>query len=257
MDVAEEAARQAKSSESKPGKGGKAVGKGRTRRARLVRSLPTAIGIVLLAILVPTFVVRVYGIPSGSMETTLHGCTGCTNDKVLVDKISYRFGEPKRGDVLVFSRPEAWNNSELQQTPKPKSAIVRGLQSVASAVGIQSSSETDLIKRVIAVGGQTVACCDDRNRLLVDGKPVDEPFVYYAPEFGPAQQQPFGPVKVPAGTLWMMGDSRNNSVDSRAQGDGPVPLADVVGRARWIVYPFSRMGSIGARTPAAQSDGGS
>ena len=100
------------------------------------------------------------------------------------------------------------------------------------------------IKRVIAVGGQTVVCCDERNRILVDGVALDEPYVYYEPESGPARQAPFGPVRVPEGHLWVMGDSRNDSVDSRAEGNGPVPVADVIGRARFIVWPFDRMGGI-------------
>ena len=107
-----------------------------------------------------------------------------------------------------------------------------------------AADETEYIKRVIAVGGQTVACCDDRNRITVDGVAVDEPFIYFLPEAGPPRQKPFGPVRVPEGELWVMGDSRNDSVDSRADGNGPVPLADVIGRARFVIWPFDRLGGI-------------
>lgn len=235
VDVAEEAARQARTAhDPKKLSGG----------SRVLKTLPTLAVLVLLAVLVPSFVARVYAIPSGSMETTLHGCTGCDNDKVLVDKLTYRFSAPKVGDVLVFARPATWTNSELGDPPPQTSALGRVFGEIGSTLGIQATGETDLIKRVIAVGGQTVSCCDDRNRLEVDGQPVDEPFVYYSAEFGPAEQQPFGPVRIPDGELWMMGDSRNNSVDSRAQGDGPVPLMDVIGKARLIVMPFSRFGPL-------------
>ena len=204
--------------------------------------------LVVLVLVVPAFVARVYAIPSGSMETTLHGCTGCTNDRVLVDKVSYRFTTPKPGDVVVFVRPSSWHNSELEQTPEPTSGLGRTMQSLGNLLGLQEAGQTDLIKRVIAVGGQTVSCCDSRNRLEINGKPLDEPYVYYAPGFGPAQQAAFGPVKVPDGDIWAMGDSRNNSVDSRAIGDGPVPLANVIGRARLIVYPFARFGRLNTGT---------
>src|SRR5262249_32499200 len=103
----------------------------------------------------------------------------------------------------------------------------------------------DFIKRVIAVGGQTVSCCDARNRVMVDGQPVDEPFVHYAPEFGPAQQASFTPVLVPPGQLWVMGDTRNYSADSRAPGTGPVPVRNVIGEARIIVFPLDRLRGIG------------
>jgi signal peptidase I len=200
--------------------------------------------VVVLAVLVPAFVARVYEVPSGSMETTLHGCTGCDNDRVLVDRLGYRFSEPVVGDIVVFAVPPTWHNNEFQPPP-PGGPLARALGAVGQVLGIQRAGETDFVKRVIAVGGQTVSCCDSRNRLLVDGHPVDEPFVYYAPGFGPARQQDFPSVKVPDGMLWMMGDSRNDSVDSRAEGNGPVPLGSVIGQARMIVAPFARFGRIG------------
>jgi len=93
---------------------------------------------------------------------------------------------------------------------------------------------------VIAIGGQTVACCDSQNRITVDGKPLNEPYIYYLPEAGPPVQSEFGPIKVPEGQLWVMGDSRNNSADSRVPGHGPIPLENVIGKARFVVLPLSR-----------------
>jgi signal peptidase I len=85
--------------------------------------------------------------------------------------------------------------------------------------------------------------------VLVDGKPLDESYIYFLPEAGTARQDAFGPVTVPAGALWMMGDSRNNSADSRVPGHGPVPISNVIGRARFIVLPFARIGAIPAPNP--------
>jgi signal peptidase I len=219
------------------------------RKPTFWRELPILVVVALvLTFLIQTFLAKVYVIPSGSMETTLHGCTGCTNDRVLVDKVTYRFGDPQPGDVVVFRGPDGWRNTEftVEETANP---LLRVLQGLGSLVGLAPPDEKDFVKRVIATGGQTVACCDPRNRVLVDGQPLDEPYVYYLPEAGPAQQAPFGPVTIPAGELWMMGDSRNNSADSRVPGHGAVPVGNVIGRARLIVMPFSRLGGIASVDP--------
>ena len=182
------------------------------------------------------------------METTLHGCTGCNNDRVLVDKITYRFRDPQPGDVVVFRGPDA-GRSEFTADEPTQRRCVRALQGLGSLIGLAPPDEKDFVKRVIAVGGQTVACCDSRNRVSVDGKPLDEPYIYYLPDAGTARQDAFGPVTVPAGELWMMGDSRNNSADSRVPGHGAVPISNVIGRARFIVLPFGRFGTIAAPDP--------
>ncbi|WP_428501268.1 signal peptidase I [Pseudonocardia sp.] len=220
---------------------------GRRRKTSFWKELPLLIVVaLLLTFLIQTFLAKVYVIPSGSMEQTLHGCTGCNNDRVLVDKITYRFSDPSPGDVVVFRGPDSWGT---EQVSVPSSALARGLQQVGSLIGLAPPDEKDFVKRVIAVGGQTVACCDSRNRVMVNGKPLDEPYIYYLPEAGPARQVPFGPVTVPQGELWMMGDSRNNSSDSRAAGHGPVPVENVIGKARLKVLPFDRFGIIHAPDP--------
>jgi len=216
------------------------------------RGVCVFVAVAVLAMLVSAFVARLYAIPSGSMETTLHGCAGCSNDRVLVDKVTYRFSTPQSGDIVVFTVPESWHNVELPQAQPPSNPIARALGSIGAAFGMERPGQTDFIKRVIAVGGQTVSCCDTRNRLIVDGRSVDEPFVYFAPEYGKAQQDPFGPVLVPQGQLWVMGDSRNNSVDSRAPDNGPIPVDSVVGKARWIVVPLGRFGPL--RIPGSPTD---
>jgi signal peptidase I len=229
--------------------GGKKQKSGRRRRSTFWKELPILIGVALvLTILIQAFLAKVYVIPSGSMETTLHGCTGCTNDRVLVDKVTYRFTDPAPGDVVVFRGPDSWVNTEFT-VQEPTSTGGEILQQFLSLIGLAPPDEKDFVKRVIAVGGQTVACCDSRNRVMVDGQPLDEPYIYYLPEAGPARQIPFGPITVPAGELWVMGDSRNNSSDSRIDGHGPIPVANVIGKARMKVLPISRFGFIDSTNP--------
>ncbi|MGM1062788.1 signal peptidase I [Saccharothrix sp. Mg75] len=213
---------------------------------------------LVLTVLIQTFLARVYVIPSQSMEETLHGCPGCNNDRVLVDKLVYDFGDIEPGEVVVFRGPEAWGNNDFTST-RSENPVVAGLQSVLSLIGLAPPDERDFVKRVIAVGGQTVECCDDQHRLKVDGKPLDEPYVYWAPGTSPEDHKPFEAVKVPEGQLWVMGDNRTNSTDSRAQGggglNGTVPEENVIGKARVIVLPPSRWQGIGDHNPQAVSLG--
>ena len=218
------------------------------------RELLTLLAIALvLTFLIQQFLGRVYSIPSGSMEQTLHGCTGCTGDRVLVDKLVYDFRDPEPGDVVVFEGPTSWteNDAAPQQTGN---AFVRGLQWLGSLVGLAPPNERDFVKRVIAVGGQTVQCCDEKSRVLVDGKPLDEPYIYW--QFGkPDGRQRFDPVVVPEGTLWVMGDNRSDSCDSRCQGGGGlrgvVPIDNVIGKVRYIVLPPNRWRGVGDHDPQA------
>jgi signal peptidase I len=216
---------------------------GRSRRNAVL----VVVGLLLMA-LAPAFVARIYVIPTGSMERTLHGCPGCDNDRVLVDKFAYRFALPSRGDVVVFALPDSWTSAELQTQHDSANPVVNQLRQLGSLFGVKAADET-YIKRVIAVSGQTVACCDERNRILVEETPVDEPYLYFLPDAGPPQQAPFGPVRVPEGHLWVMGDSRNDSVDSRSPGNGPIPVANLIGQARFILWPFDRLGGINDTTP--------
>ncbi|HEU0127130.1 MAG TPA: signal peptidase I [Pseudonocardiaceae bacterium] len=215
------------------------------------RELPILILTALvLTFLIQTFLARVYVIPSASMEPTLHGCTGCTNDRVLVDKVTYRFSDPQPGDVIVFRGPQSWGANTEFTNPRSHNVLVRGLLPAASLIGLAPPDERDFVKRVIAVGGQTVQCCDPQNRVLVDGKSLNESYAMFA---GQEPQEEFGPIIVPEGGLWMMGDNRNNSADSRRHvGDewsGTVPLDHVIGKARLIVLPPARWRSIATPDP--------
>ncbi|PXY28328.1 signal peptidase I [Prauserella muralis] len=214
------------------------------------KELPILIVVALvLAFLIQQFLARVYMIPSGSMEETLHGCPGCTPDRILVDKITYDFTDPSPGDVVVFRGPPAWIEGEVP-TQQSGNAVARFFQSIGSVFGLAPPDERDFVKRIIATGGQTVECCDAQNRVMVDNQPLDEPYIHWV---GEHRQDEFGPVTVPEGHVWVMGDNRNNSMDSRYQGktpdDGAVPVDNIIGKARLIVLPPSRWGVVSDHNP--------
>jgi signal peptidase I len=237
-------------------RGGKPSGKkkGKYLGGSLWLEIPILIGTALvLTFLIQTFLARVYVIPSQSMEQTLHGCPDCTNDRVLVDKVTYRFGDPGPGDVVVFRGPESWgSNPEVGSSDT--NIVTRTFHQFGALFGLAPPDERDFVKRVIATGGQTVQCCDDHNRVIVDGKALDEPYLYFGLGAGNAQE-PFKPVTVPDGHLWVMGDNRNNSSDSRRHIDdtstGTIPVANVIGKARAIVLPPSRWGGVSDHNPQA------
>ncbi|MEU9049629.1 signal peptidase I [Streptomyces sp. NPDC048384] len=199
------------------------------------KELPILIGIALvLALLIKTFLVQAFSIPSDSMQNTLQ-----QGDRVLVDKLTPWFGsEPERGEVVVFHDPDQWLAGE--PTPDPNA-----LQTFLSWIGLMpSAEEKDLIKRVVGVGGDTLQC-EGTGPLLVNGKALNEPYVY--PGNTPCSQDDQGgqfKVKVPEGKIWVMGDHRQNSRDSRYnQSDknhGMVPVDEVVGRAIVIAWPINR-----------------
>jgi signal peptidase I len=227
-----------------------------------------AIALVLYYVML-TFVARPYLIPSESMEPTLHGCSGCVGDRIMVDKVTYRFAKPEPGDVVVFKGPPSWNIG--YKSIRSDNPAVRAVQNALSFVGFVPPDENDLVKRVIAVGGQTVQCRADTG-LTVDGKKLTEPYLNPAtmmadPSVYPCLGNEFGPVKVPDGRLWVMGDNRTHSADSRAHctsvpaealngiictGDpagGTVPVGNVIGKARFIAWPPSRWGGVDSVNP--------
>ncbi|MCF2528545.1 signal peptidase I [Yinghuangia soli] len=206
------------------------------------KELPLLLGIALvLALIIKTFLVQAFSIPSESMEDTIK-----VGDRVLVDKLTPWFGaEPERGEVVVFKDPGGWLEGEPQQSDN---GLVRALQKGLSFVGLMpSTNEKDLIKRVIGVGGDTVECCDAEGRILVNGVPLNE--TYLKPGVAPSDK-PFK-VTVPKGRLWVMGDNRANSADSRAHvapGDpaaGTVDKDQVIGRAFTVIWPLGRMHWLG------------
>lgn len=180
-----------------------------------------------LATLVRVFLFQAFLIPSGSMENTL-----LVGDRVLVSKLTTRFGEVERGDIVVFSDPGSW----LGPLPPGPDGLRGSISDALQFVGVlPSDSEGHLIKRVIGVEGDRVACCDAAGRLTVNGVPVDETALL-KPGVEPSNRE--FDVTVPQGSYWVMGDNRPNSGDSRVHGS--IPAEHVVGRAFVVVWPVER-----------------
>jgi signal peptidase I len=185
-----------------------------------------------LTLLVKAFVVQVYRIPSASMENTLQ-----VGDRVLVNKLVYHFRGIARGDIIVFSGQDSWG----PDAPPPSSnGFVRLWDEALSTVGLENG-QTYYIKRVIGLPGDRVACCTD-GKVTVNGVPLTETSYLYP---GDAPSFPFKTVTVPAGHLWVMGDHRGDSADSRYHtsdpGGGAIPENEVVGRAFLIIWPPSQL----------------
>ncbi|WP_353647763.1 signal peptidase I [Nakamurella sp. A5-74] len=217
----------------------------------------------LLTFLIQTFLFKVYYVPSGSMEPTLHGVT-VGGDRILANKVVYDFRDPKPGDIVVFRGPDTWA-AETNAIPGPTSVIGKIGQALGSVVGIAPPNEKDFVKRVIAVGGQTVECCDAQGRVMVDGVPLDEPYVVAENKllFEPGvedcttstvSQRCFLPYKVPEGQIWVMGDNRAGSGDSSlycqrnlatSMCQGPIPVGNVIGKAIFVIMPVSRWHTLG------------
>ena len=202
-----------------------------------------------VAALIRTFLVQPFYIPSGSMENTLQ-----VGDRVLVDKVSYRFRDISRGEVVVFNGLDSFTPEvRVEEAPNP---LVGALRAVGTAMGVAPPGEKDFIKRVIGVPGDRVVCCDGEGRVSVNGEAVDESAYLYP---GDVPSESSFDVVVPPDRLWVMGDHRAGSADSRAHtgdpGGGTVPEDKVIGRAFSIVWPVGRMTGLG--TPAAFDQVGS
>ncbi|MFQ6852664.1 signal peptidase I [Streptomyces sp. 35M1] len=221
------------------------MGRAGVRRSRARKKRPFWVELPLLivmalvlALLIKTFLVQAFSIPSDSMQNTLQ-----RGDRVLVDKLTPWFGsEPERGEVIVFHDPADW----LAGMPVDEPNTV---QKVLSFIGVMpSAEEKDLIKRVIGVGGDTVECAGD-GPVKVNGTALDEPYVF--PGNTPCSNDEDGgrfKVTVPDGKVWVMGDHRQESADSRYHQDDPnegmVPVDEVVGRAVVVAWPIGRWATL-------------
>jgi signal peptidase I len=189
------------------------------RRGSFWRELPILLGVaILVAVLVRAFVLQTFYIPSPSMEHTLN-----VLDRVLVNKLVYDFRDPRRGEIIVFKAPSDWQSGDEGE---------------------------DFIKRIIGVSGDHVRCCDEEQRLIVNGHSLDEPFIYKNADGtqDPAADEPFD-ITVPSGRLWVMGDHRSASGDSLEHWEqsedvteATITQKSVVGRAFTIFWPLNRAG---------------
>jgi signal peptidase I len=205
-----------------------------------------------VAVLVRSFLVQAFVIPSGSMEDTL-----LIGDRVMVDKIVYETRDPQRGEVVVFLGTDRWASENVGE--QPGGLVDRIADTLGDLVGVSRPGEKDFIKRVIGLPGDRVACCEN-GRVTVNGVPIEEPYLSSnSPDNVPPSafcgSRQFEEVVVPAGQLFVMGDNRGLSQDSRCQ--GTVPIDNVVGRAFMRVWPPGRWGGIGVPSypavPAAAS----
>ncbi|SCL33826.1 signal peptidase I [Micromonospora pallida] len=228
----------------------------RSRRPRrqmpLWQELPLLLIVAFcLAVLIRTFLLQAFFIPSGSMEDTL-----LVGDRVLVNKVVYDVRDPARGEVVVFRGTDRWV-PQVDGLPEPGFLGKLG-QTLGDLVGVSRPGEKDFIKRVIGIPGDRVACCDEQGRVTVNGVGLDEPYVLrdspldLPPDSRECRSRRFDEVVVPAGQIFVLGDHRLVSQDARCQ--GPVPIDNVVGRAFLIVWPSSRWASLPVPETFAQVD---
>lgn len=193
-----------------------------------------------LSFVVKTWLIQAFYIPSGSMEDTL-----ILNDRVVVNKLVPDVVDLKRGDIVVFEDPGEW----LAAVPEVSHGPVRdGVERVLTFVGLlPDTSDNHLIKRVIGLPGDHIVCCDAQGHLIVNGVPITEPYI----KPGDVPSSITFDITVPAGKVWVMGDHRSDSEDSRFHdpegtgAQGSVPIDRITGRAVAIVWPFDRGGWLG------------
>ncbi|GAA3750091.1 signal peptidase I [Spinactinospora alkalitolerans] len=218
----------------------KKQGKGEEKAGSFWKELPILIVIALvLAFVIRTWVVQPFYIPSSSMEDTL-----LIGDRVFVNKLVYEVRDIKRGDIVVFNGSGSWDEEDDVTVEEPTNPVSRLFTWVGQQFGMAPTGK-DYIKRVIGLPGDTVQCCDEQNRVLVNGVPLNEDYLYPG---SLETHQEFGPVEVPEGRLWVMGDHRAVSYDSRMHqsdpGGGTISEESVVGRAFVIVWPLGRMDTL-------------
>lgn len=228
----------------------------------LLRFLRDILVILLVAFtvsfLLKTFLVRSFYIPSGSMEHTLE-----VQDRILVNQLVPEIVDVQRGDVVVFRDPGGWLSLPSSATAPSPTPVEQLLQTL----GLAADTSADyVVKRVIGVGGDRVQCCDANGRVTVNGVPLDEPYIVVPEGKHSASDLEFD-VVVPEGSVWVMGDNRYSSMDSRYHQDEPgrgfVSEEEIVGRAFVLNWPFSRFtwldnysGTFTGVAEAAERDGG-
>ncbi|MFK5634774.1 MULTISPECIES: signal peptidase I [unclassified Ornithinimicrobium] len=205
-----------------------------------------AVTALVISFVIKTFIAQAFWIPSGSMEETL-----VYGDRVMVSKIQAGPMEVERGDIAVFEDPGGW----LPAMSEPdRGRALNTVMDVLQFVGVAPTAEGNhLIKRVVGVGGDTVACCDDEGRLTVNDQALDEPYLFPGDVPSTVEFE----VTVPDDSVWVMGDHRSNSRDSRANDDGTgqtgsVPRDNVVGQAFVLLFPLDHLTWF--QTPSTYAD---
>lgn len=208
------------------------------RKGSLLRELPILVVVALaVSLVIKSFLVQFFYIPSGSMENTLQ-----INDRVAVNKVPFISKSINRGDVVVFRDPDNWlpepyNAGGNKYLAKVKEGLV--------AVGVlPNPAKQYLVKRVIGIAGDKVECCSKGKKLMINGVEIDEPYIFAG---NSASDTKFN-VTVPEGKVWVMGDHRAASADSRFHqediNNGMVPTAKVTGRVIGIIWPIKNIGIV-------------
>jgi signal peptidase I len=208
------------------------------RKGSLLREFPVLLIVALaVSIVIKTFLVQFFYIPSGSMENTLQ-----INDRVAVNKVPFIGKSIKRGDVVVFRDPDNW-------LPEPyvgdQNEFIAKIKDGFVAVGVlPNPAKQYLVKRVIGVAGDKVECCSKDKKLMINGIEIDEPYIFAG---NTASDTNFN-VTVPAGKVWVMGDHRGASADSRFHQDdinnGMVPTSKITGKVFGIIWPIKHLGIV-------------
>ena len=214
-----------------------------SRKGSVLREFPILVIVALaVSLLIKTFLVQFFFIPSGSMENTLQ-----IQDRVAVNKLPIISKDINRGDVVVFRDPDNW-------LPGPFSVdenrIIAKIKEGLVLVGVlPNPAKQYLVKRVIGVAGDNVICCSKSGKLTINGKETTEPYIFAGNK---VSEMDFN-IKVPAGKIWVMGDHRSASADSRYHQDdvnnGFVPVSRITGRAYAIIWPIKNIGIISSQNP--------
>lgn len=210
------------------------------RKGSPLRELPILIVVALaVSLVIKTFLVQFFYIPSGSMENTLQ-----VNDRVAVNKLPFLGKSINRGDVIVFRDPDNWlpepyTGDQNKYLAKVKEGLV--------AVGVlPNPTKQYLVKRVIGVAGDKVECCSKGKKIMINGVEISEPYIFAGNK---ASESKFN-VTVPNGKVWVMGDHRAASADSRFHqedmNDGMVPTSKITGRVLGIIWPIKNLGLVGS-----------
>ncbi|MFM6841379.1 MAG: signal peptidase I [Candidatus Planktophila sp.] len=216
------------------------------RKGSFFREFPLLVVVALaVSLVIKTFLVQFFFIPSGSMQNTLQ-----IDDRVAVNKLPFIAKSVKRGDVVVFRDPANWLPTPVEEVSGNK-IIATAKEALVFTGVLPNPAKQYLVKRVIGVAGDKVVCCDAKGGLTINGKATNEPYIFAGNK--PSEMN-FN-ITVPEGKIWVMGDHRGASADSRYHQDdvnnGMVPLSKVTGRVFGIIWPLKNFGFVASHDPLA------